>query len=89
VERRRWIAKTPPLEWIEDEQVEGILTLKVMSGYGERERQVSVERVIPGPGLPEEEAQEVVVVRMVTGCGRWRIEVRRERDSGGRDCGVV
>jgi hypothetical protein len=63
--------------------------LKVMRGCGESERQVRVLRVMPTPGEGE---RGEVVVRIVTGLGRERIECRRavERgDSGGRGGAVV
>ena len=77
--------------WIAEDVRDGVLMLKLISGWGESERQVSVLRVMPTPllvGVVEAEAEEVlgeaVVVRITTGYGRERMEVRRERESGGR-----
>lgn len=66
-------------EWRELEQEEGILMLKVRRGWGWRERQVRVERVMP---------RDWGAVRIATGWGRWRKVVRSASVRGGEVEGV-
>ena len=73
--------------WIADDVRDGVLMLKLMRGCGVSDRHVSVLRVMPTPVLLLLLLGELrePVVRIITGCGRERIEVRRESERGVSD----
>jgi len=54
--------------------------LNVISACGWSETQVNVDRVIPWP--VDADAAAAAVVRITTGCGRARIDIRRDSEIG-------